>query len=91
MKKAGDEDIEFYDAETGFKIGAVSTRDSPMGPMQSTTTWSDYRKFGSLLQPATTKVSVMSTQLVMSITAVEYGKVDPSVFSVPAQIKALIK
>ena len=52
--------------------------------MQSTTTWSDYRKFGSLLQPATTKVSVMSTQLVMSITSVEYGKVDPAVFSLPA-------
>lgn len=91
VKKSGDEDTEFYDFETGFKIGAVATRDSPMGPMQSTTMWSDYRKFGSLLQPATTKVSVMSTQLVMSITAVEYGKVDPAVFSVPAQIKALIK
>ena len=91
VKKAGDEDIEFYDTETGLKIGAVSTRDSPMGPMQSTTTWSDYRKFGNLLQPATTKVSVMSTQLVMSISSVEYGKVDPAVFSVPAQIKALIK
>ena len=91
VKKAGDEDIEFYDTETGLKIGAVSTRDSPMGPMQSTTTWSDYRKFGNLLQPATTKVSVMSTQLVMSISSVEYGKVDPAVFSLPAQIKALIK
>ncbi len=33
----------------------------------------------------------MNTQLVMAITAVEYGKVDPAVFSVPAQIKALIK
>ena len=91
VKKAGDEDIEFYDTETGFKIGAVSTRESPMGPMQSTTTFGDYRKFGSLLQPATTKVSVMNTQLVMSITAVEYGKVDPAVFSIPAQVKALLK
>ncbi len=35
VKKGGDEDLEFYDTETGFKIGAVSTRDSPMGPMQS--------------------------------------------------------
>jgi hypothetical protein len=59
--------------------------------MQSTTTFGDYRKFGSLLQPATTKVSVMNTQLVMAITTVEYGKVDPAVFSVPGQIKAIIK
>jgi hypothetical protein len=91
LKKSGDEDLEFYDAETGLKAGAISTRDSPMGPMQATTAWSDYKKFGSLLQPATTRVSVMSTQMILAVTGVEYGKVDPSVFAVPAQIKALIK
>jgi hypothetical protein len=62
-----------------------------MGPMQTTTAWSDYKKFGSLLQPATTKVSVMSTQMILAITGVEYDTVDPSVFTVPAQIKALVK
>ena len=91
VKKAGGEDVELYDAETGLKAGAILTRDSPMGPMQTTTAWSDYKKFGSLLQPATTKVSVMSTQMIMAITGVEYGTVDPAVFTVPAQIKALIK
>lgn len=91
VKKAGDDDLELYDVETGLKAGAISTRDSPMGPMQTTTAWSDYKKFGSLLQPATTKVSVMSTQMILAITGVEYGTVDPSVFAVPAQIKALIK
>jgi len=91
VKKNGDEDIEFYDAETGLKAGTVTTRDSPMGPMQGTTAFSDYKKFGSLLQPATTKVTAMSAQLVLVVTNVEYGKVEPSVFAVPAQIKALIK
>ena len=91
VKKNGDEDIEFYDAETGLKAGTITTRDSPMGPMQGTTAFSDYKKFGSLLQPATTKVTAMSAQLVLVVTNVEYGKVEPSVFAVPAQIKALIK
>ena len=91
MKKNGDEDIEFYDAETGLKAGTVTTRDSPMGPMQGTTAFSDYKKFGSLLQPTTTKVTAMSAQLVLVVTNVEYGKVEPSVFAVPAQIKALVK
>lgn len=91
VKKSGGEDIEFYDAETGLKAGAISTRDSPMGPIQSTMSWSDYKKFGKLLHPATTKVSAMNTQLIMVITSVEYGTVDPSVFAIPAQIKALIK
>jgi hypothetical protein len=91
QKKNGAVDFEFYDAETGLKAGSISTRDSPMGPMEATTAFSDYKKFGSLLQPVTTKVSVMNTQMVMAITAVEYGSVDPGVFAVPAQIKALIK
>jgi hypothetical protein len=91
VRKGGGEDTEFYDVETGLKAGAITTRDSPMGPMQGTTAWSDYKKFGSLLQPVTTRVSVMSTEMVMAITAVEYGKVDPSVFTVPPQIKALVK
>jgi hypothetical protein len=91
QKKSGAEDLEFYDVETGLKAGMITTRDSPMGPMLGTTSWSDYKKFGSLLQPATTKVSVMNTQMIMAITTVQYGKVDPSVFALPAQIKALIK
>jgi len=91
VRKGGGEDIEFYDATTGLKAGAITTRDSPMGPMQGTTSWSDYKKFGGLLQPVTTKVSVMSTEMVMAITSVDYGKVDPSMFAVPAQIKALVK
>jgi hypothetical protein len=91
VKKTAEEDIEYYDVETGLKAGTVTTRDSPMGPMQGTTAFTEYKKFGSLLQPATTKISVMSTQMVLVVTSVEYGKVDPSVFAVPAQIKALIK
>ena len=91
VRKGGGDDIEFYDVETGLKAGAISTRDSPMGPMQGTTAWSEYRKFGTLLQPVKTKVSVMSTEMIMAITSVEYGKVDPLVFAVPAQIKALVK
>jgi hypothetical protein len=91
VRKGGGEDTEFYDVETGLKAGAITTRDSPMGAMQGTTAWSDYKKFGALLQPVTTRVSVMSTEMVMAITAVEYDRVDPSVFSVPPQIKALVK
>ena len=44
-----------------------------------------------LLQPATAKVSVMDTEMVMTITGVEYGKVDPSVFALPLKIRALLK
>jgi hypothetical protein len=91
VKPGGDEDFEFYDAATGLKIGAVSKRESPMGSMLGTSSYADYKQFGPLRQPATVRLSVMSTQMVMSIASLEYGTVDPSVFALPAPIKALIK
>jgi hypothetical protein len=91
LKKGGEEDFEFYDTETGLKIGSIATHDSPMGSMQGTTAWSDYKRFGILLQPATAKVSVMNTEMIMAITSVEYGNVDPSVFALPTKIRALLK
>jgi hypothetical protein len=83
--------MEFYDVATGLKAGAMSTRESPMGPMLGTTVYSDYQKFGVLRQPTTMKVNLMSQQMIMSIVKLEYGTVDPAVFAVPPQIKALIK
>ena len=91
VKKNGDEDIEYYDVETGLRAGVVATRESPMVPMQGTTIASDYKKFGQLLQPTTMKINVMTTQMIMSVTTVEYGNVDAAVFAPPAPIKALIK
>jgi len=91
VKKTGGEDIEFYDMETGLRAGLISTRESPMGPMQSTVVLSEYKKFGKLLQPTTMKVSMMGTQMVMSIAEIDYDKVDPAVFAPPAAIKALVK
>jgi hypothetical protein len=91
VKKNGDEDVEYYDVETGLRAGVVATRESPMGPMQGTTIATDYKKFGQLLQPTTMKINVMTTQMIMSITTVEYGTVGAAVFVPPAPIKALIK
>ena len=91
VKKIGGEDVEFYDVQTGLRAGGVSTRESPMGPMQGTTSFSDYKKFGMLRQPSTMKVTTLNVQMVMSILSMEYDTVDPAVFAPPPQIKALIK
>jgi hypothetical protein len=91
VKKGGGEDFEFYDVETGLKAGAQATRESQMGPMTGTTSFSDYKKFGMLRAPATMKVTTLNVQMVMSILALEYDNVDPAIFALPPQIKALIK
>jgi hypothetical protein len=91
VKKAGGEDFEFYDVETGLKAGSVSTRETPMGALQGTTAYGDYKKYGVLRQPTTMKMTTLNVQMVMSVLAMEYDTVDTSVFAPPPQIKALIK
>jgi hypothetical protein len=91
VRRGGGEEFEFYDAETGLKAGGITTRESPMGPITGTTVESDYRKFGPLLQATTIKSTAMGLQQVVTLTSVEYDKVDPTTFELPTPIKALVK
>jgi hypothetical protein len=91
VRKEGGEDIEYYDVESGLKVGASGTRQSPMGPITGVQTFSDYKKFGDMLVPTTMKQTQMGADLVLKITAVEWDNVPDSTFDPPAQIKALIK
>jgi hypothetical protein len=91
VRRGGGEEFEFYDAQTGLKAGGITTRESPMGPITGTTVETDYRKFGPLLQATTIKSMAMGLQQVVTLTSVEYDKVDPTTFELPTPIKALVK
>jgi hypothetical protein len=90
-RKEGGEDIGFFDVTTGFKVGGIATREGPMGAIEVTSTTTDYKKFGNVMMPTTIKQSVSGINVVVTITTVELDKVDPAVFELPAEIKALIK
>jgi hypothetical protein len=91
VRRSGGEDFEFYDMQTGLKAGVMVTRETLMGAIPATVAESDYRRFGKLLQPTTLKQTVMGLQQLITITTLEYDNVDPSVFELPAAIKALVK
>jgi hypothetical protein len=92
IRHDGSEEIEYFDVETGFKTGKVVTREMMMmGAVPMTTVAGDYRKFGDVLHAATMKQIAMGAQIIMTITSVEYDKVDPAVFELPTAIKALVK
>ncbi|MGH9308166.1 MAG: hypothetical protein ACRD1U_02245, partial [Vicinamibacterales bacterium] len=91
VRKIGGEDVEFYDVASGLKAGSITTRETPMGSITSTSIETDYRKFGDLLQPATLKQQIGPVQQVMTVAAVEYDTVQPAVFELPPAIKALVK
>ena len=91
VKKIGGEDIEYFDTETGLKLGTTGTREGPMGPMNITATQSDYKKFGDVMVPTTLKQSFSGVNNVITIASVEWDNVPPSTFQMPDTIKALIK
>jgi hypothetical protein len=90
-RKTGGDDIEFYDVETGLKAGGTIERKNPMGTISVTSTLSDYKKFGDILHPTTMKQTMTGVQIVTTFTTIEYDKVNPAIFELPAQIKALVK
>ena len=91
VRHDGVEDFEFFDVATGLRAGRIVTRESPMGTITATQITGDYKKFGDVLLPTVTKQTMMGIQQIITITAVEYDKVQPTVFELPAPIKALVK
>lgn len=87
----GTEDFDFYDAATGLRAGSINTRETQMGPMTVSNVESGYKKFGPLTQATVLTQKIMGVEQKITIEAVKYDKVDPSVFEPPAPIKALIK
>jgi hypothetical protein len=87
----GNEDFEFYDVQTGLRAGAINTRESPMGTVTTTNVESDYKKFGNILQATSLVQKMMGVEQKLTLTSVEYDTVQPTVFELPAPIKALIK
>lgn len=87
----GTERTMYLDAETYLMIGTESVSETPMGPMPTTQSSGDYKKFGALLHPTTLVQTAMGFDQIVRITSVEYDNVPASAFEPPAAVKALIK
>jgi hypothetical protein len=87
----GAEDFDYYDVATGLRAGSINTRESAMGTMTVTSVVGGYKKFDNLLVVTTQSQKVMGVEQTLTVTSVEFDKVDPAVFTPPDPIKALIK
>ena len=89
VRTNGDVVEELFDPTTGLHVGSVATRDTPMGPVTVTSVVSEYKKFGDQLVPTRVVQKVAGQEIVVTISSVTYDSVDPSLFELPASIKAL--
>ncbi len=90
VTEAGREASEFFDVETGLAMGQVTTQESPMGTIELTRVLSDYKDFGGIKFPSKMVNRNPQFEVVMTITAIEFDKVDAAVFNLPDAVKALV-
>jgi hypothetical protein len=89
--KSGRETFDCYDSERGLLHATMHKSETPMGVVDATTIFEDYRDFDGVKMPARTTQQVFNQQLVITITSVTLGGVDAAAFEPPPEIKALLK
>ncbi len=88
---SGREALEYFDVESGLLTGIEGIQESIMGVMNIVTTRGEYKQFGDVMVPTLVVQEVGPGQTVkMTVQSVDHDNVDPSVFELPAAIKALI-
>lgn len=88
--KSGRESFDCYSAESGLRVGTVSSQESAMGRVEATTLYEDYRSFHGFMLPTTIRIQVMGMEQVISVAQVTFDAVAESAFERPAAITALI-
>jgi hypothetical protein len=89
LKDSGDEMTDCYDRETGLLLATTMQIESPMGAVETTMRFDDYRQFGPLKMAARMTQEMMGMQQIITISEIEYDGVDVSVFELPAEIRTL--
>jgi zinc protease len=91
VHRTGFDSTEFFSVKTGLQRGFIAAQESPLGPITATTLVTDYKQFGDLFMPSRISQKAMGIEQVMTIEEMEYDKVDPAVFQLPENIKALLE
>lgn len=88
--KSGRETFDCYSVASGLLIASMGKQESPMGTIDVTNLISDYKDFGGQKIATRLTQQVMGNEQVLIINTVDYDVADPSVFEMPAAIKALV-
>lgn len=87
--KSGRETFDCYSVDTGLMVATRAHQESPMGRVEATVRYTDYKEFGGLKMPTRILQDMMGMQQTMTILTVEFGNVDAAALELPAEIKAL--
>jgi hypothetical protein len=82
---------ECYDKDNGLLLAAVRKTASPMGEMETTTIFVEYKAFDGIKIPSVVKASAMGFTQLVTVDSVSTRPIPDSVFALPPEVKALKK
>ncbi len=85
------ESRNYFDAETGLRIGQSSRVTMQGQAIDQTAVIGEYKEFGGLKIPTRIVRKLGPADVVLEVTNVEFDKVEPSAFELPDSVKAIIK
>ncbi len=89
---SGAVETDYYDKESGLLVKSTATEQTPMGPVPSETSLSDYRKQGNLLLPFHIQQKMAGQQFDIKLEKIDLNvDIPDSRFDPPSEIKALQK
>ena len=89
-EKTKEEQEAFFSVKSGRLVGTTSTQEGPMGEMEITMSFNEWKKFGDLTLFTEIAINQMGMEMVMKIDEIEFNKVDPAIFAMPDEVKDLI-
>ena len=90
-RKNGTEIVEYFDVTTGLSAGGLTTADTPMGKVQQTSIYSDYKDFDGFKWASRIVQRNPQYEVILSIQLIEFNKVDSAAVALPESVKPLVK
>jgi hypothetical protein len=89
---SGRESFDCYSPETGLLVGMTQTQESPMGSVQVTTLFDDWKEFGGLKTATKLRQQMLGQEQILTIDRLEFNRPeDAKAVEMPEQIKPLVK
>jgi len=89
VRQSGRQARECFHTETYLRVASTSTSETPAGTFETTTYFEAWQEVGNLLVPARQRMQMPGNEIIMVYDHVELDTVDPAVFELPAEIRAL--
>jgi hypothetical protein len=89
---SGRESFDCYSPETGLLVGMTQRQESPMGTVEVTTLFSDWKEFGGLKTATRLRQQMMGQEQILMIDRLEFDRPeDAKAVELPEQVKPLVK